>query len=185
MRTLYVQPVGPVSPSVTGAIAGLARSEFDIDVETLPDLAVPADAFDEGRGQYSSSMIMQKLVSGCPGDAIRLFGITQYDLFIPMLSFVFGQAQLNGRVALLSLARLQQEFYGLPEDESILMERVTKETLHELGHTFGLIHCLDKGCPMSLSTTVQLLDNKSSDYCASCSAMLRSALAPGRMENRR
>ncbi len=185
MRTLYVQPVGPVRPSVTEAIAGLVRSEFELEAAMLPEVPVPGDALDEGRQQYSSSRIMQMLVSLCPGDAFRMFGITQYDLYIPMLSFVFGQAQLNGRVALLSLGRLRQEFYGVREDENVLRERVVKETLHELGHTFGLIHCLDKDCPMSLSTTVQLLDHKSSDYCASCETMLHGALAHGQMENRR
>jgi len=185
VRTLYVRPVGSVSPAVTDAIAGLVQEEYQVDAVVLPEVPVPDDSFDAGRKQYSSSAIMQMLVAQCPEDALRLFGITECDLFIPMLSFVFGQAQLRGRVALLSIARLRQEFYGLPVGEELLMERIHKETLHELGHTFGLLHCLDKGCPMALSTTVQLLDAKSTDYCPSCSTLLRGALAPGRMENRR
>ncbi len=156
-----------------------------MDTEILVPVPIPEVAYDGARKQYSSSVIMQMLVARCPGNAHRLFGVTASDLFIPMLSFVFGQAQLNGRVALLSLARLQQEFYGLPDDADVTMHRIYKETLHELGHTFGLIHCLDRECPMSLSTTVQLLDHKSDQYCASCSTLLFGALAPGQLENRR
>lgn len=185
MRTVFLQPVGPVSQPVIAAIGESIMEEYDAGVEALPEMAVPDGAYDAGRSQYSSSVILQRLAANVPMDAFRLFGITKHDLFIPMLSFVFGQAQLNGRVALLSLARLRQEFYGLPGDVAVLTERVTKETLHELGHTFGLLHCLDKECPMSLSTTVQLLDNKRSAYCAGCSALLRDALVPGRLENDR
>lgn len=185
MRTVLLQPVGPVDPPVIAAMGTRIAEEYDAGVHTLPALAVPESVYDAGRRQYSSSMILQRLAGECPQDAFRLFGITELDLFIPMLSFVFGQAQLKGRVALLSLARLRQEFYGLPGDDAVLMERVVKETLHELGHTFGLLHCLDKECPMSLSTTVQLLDNKRSLYCAGCSALLHDALVPGRMENPR
>ena len=72
-----------------------------------------------------------------------ILGVTDVDLAIPMLSFLFGQAQLDGRVAVVSLCRLHQEFYGLPADRGLLRERTVKEVLHELGHTFGLAHCSD------------------------------------------
>ena len=88
----------------------------------------------------------------CPTDTVRLLGITEHDLFIPMLSFVFGQAQLGGKAALVSFARLRQEFYGIDPADAVFTERARKEMLHELGHTFGLTHCPDRGCPMSLST---------------------------------
>ncbi len=89
-----------------------------------------------------------------------------------MLSFLFGQAQLDGPVALISLSRLRQEFYGLPPDEPLLRERAVKEMLHELGHTFGLIHCSDAECSMSLSTDVSLVDSKHERYCPRCAAHL-------------
>ena len=94
------------------------------------------------------------------------------DLAIPVLTFLFGQAQLDGPVALLSLCRLRQEFYGLPADEALLRERAAKETLHELGHTFGLTHCSDMRCSMSLSTDIALVDAKGGRYCPRCGAHL-------------
>lgn len=176
MSGIHVQPVGPVDDWITEVVRRQIEEAFDGDVVVRPAIAVPAEAFDEGRRQFSSSVFLQRLVAEFPANALRVLGVTTCDLFIPMLSFVFGQAQLNGRVALLSLARLHQGFYGLPDDRPVFIERTRKETLHELGHTFGLIHCLEKECPMSLSTTIQLLDRKGGRYCPSCSVLLREAL---------
>jgi len=107
-----------------------------------------------------------------PGRASRVLGVTEVDLAIPMLSFLFGQAQLDGPIAVVSLCRLRQEFYGLPADESLLRERTSKEVLHELGHTFGLAHCSERKCVMSLATHVDLVDAKAERYCARCGLQL-------------
>ena len=111
---------------------------------------------------------MASLARGRFEGADRVIGITECDLFIPMLTFVFGQAQLNGRVALVSIARLRQEFYGAPSDPGLVGMRLMKEIGHELGHSFGLIHCPDRGCLMSLATSIQEVDRKNSNFCGSC-----------------
>src|SRR5208337_5055096 len=114
-----------------------------------------------------------KAVARCrPNDATRILGLTEVDLAIPMLTFVFGQAQLDGPVAVVSLCRLRQEFYGLPGEDKVLRERVAKELLHELGHTFGLTHCVEPKCAMSLATHIGLVDNKEERYCAHCGEQL-------------
>jgi archaemetzincin len=99
------------------------------------------------------------------------------DLAIPMLTFLFGQAQFEGPVAVVSLCRLHQEFYGLPGQESLLRERTVKEVLHELGHTFGLVHCSDPRCAMSLATHIELVDAKAEQYCARCGLHLAQRFA--------
>jgi len=119
-----------------------------------------------------------KAVARCrPSDAARVVGVTEVDLAIPMLTFVFGQAQLDGPAAVLSLCRLRQEFYGLRGEESLLRERVVKEVLHELGHTFGLTHCVEPKCAMSLATHIGLVDNKEERYCAHCGEQLARRFA--------
>ena len=95
-----------------------------------------------------------------PEDAYKLLAVTERDLFIPVLTFVFGQAQLGGRVGVVSLARLRQEFYGLPPDRDVLLDARVKEALHETGHLFGLVHCADRDCAMSLSTGIRQIDLK-------------------------
>lgn len=130
-------------------------------------------SFDRSREQYSSIAVLEMLAAACPADAAKLLAVTGRDLFIPVLTFVFGQAQLGGRIGVVSLARLRQEFYGLPHNREILLSRAGKEALHEAGHLFGLVHCAERTCAMSLSTGVRQIDLKNAAYCAPCSARLR------------
>jgi archaemetzincin len=87
---------------------------------------------------------------------------------VPVLTFVFGEAQLDGNCAVVSMARLKEEFYGLPPREDLLHDRLVKEAAHELGHTFGLRHCGDWRCVMASSHAVERLDIKGAEFCKSC-----------------
>jgi predicted Zn-dependent protease len=103
-----------------------------------------------------------------PGEGLILLGVTEVDLFIPILTFVFGEAQLSGSSAIVSYHRLQQEFYGVPADEPLLVERTIKESVHEVGHIFGLTHCDDYACVMSPSHSVEAVDLKRAAMCDQC-----------------
>jgi archaemetzincin len=129
----------------------------------------PGQAFEPNRGQFFSTRLISDMVSYASSfpDA-KVLGVTEVDLYIPILTFVFGEAQLGGQVALVSTHRLRQEFYGLPEDRGVFLERVEKEALHELGHTLGLVHCQQPGCVMGFSNSVERVDLKSNAYCADC-----------------
>lgn len=140
--------------------------------QRLAMIPVPGKSYDAKRGQYQSAEIMKVISQNTPAHAARVLGLTEADLAIPTLTFLFGQAQLDGAVAVVSLARLRQEFYGLPGDEGLFRERVAKEVLHELGHTFGLTHCHDPKCVMSLATHIGLVDRKEERYCVNCGIRL-------------
>lgn len=176
MKILYVVAVGTVSSQVLTWIEEAAAEWFAFLIRRLPRMPVPEGAYDAGRGQYQSTDIMKALAQAAPPDTARLLGVTDVDLAIPMLSFLFGQAQLDGSVAVISLCRLRQEFYGLPGDEELLRKRAVKEALHELGHTFGLTHCREPMCAMSLATHIGLVDQKAERYCARCGAHLTHRL---------
>ena len=134
---------------------------------------VPQAAFDAARRQYSAPLVLQKLLERAPGPGRKLLAVTCADLFIPMLSFVYGQAQLGGQVAVVSLARLKQEYYGLPENNALIAGRARKEAVHETGHLFGLVHCEQLDCAMRLSTNIRQLDLKGDALCAGCAALAR------------
>jgi archaemetzincin len=142
-------------------------------VRMLEDLDEPAEAFVEKRNQWDSSVILRALIDLAPPDALRLLGVTSHDLCIPVLTFVFGQAQLDGLVSIISTARLKPEFYGLSASPDLTLERACKESIHELGHTFGLVHCGDRSCAMSLSTHVGDVDIKNAEFCRGCRSFLR------------
>jgi archaemetzincin len=146
--------------------ASLART-FHTRCQIRPETVDIAFALDANRRQYYSTAIIQKLERACDPDA-RVLGLTACDLFVPVLTFVFGEAQLDGNCAVLSVARLQDEFYGLPHREDLFRERLLKEAAHELGHTFGLRHCRDWRCVMASSHAVERLDVKTAEFCISC-----------------
>ena len=168
MNALYVVAIGDVPERALQWVEEAAAEWFPLPARRLPALPIPEGAYDAKRRQYQSVEIMKMLAQHAPRDAERILGVTNADLAIPMLTFLFGQAQLNGPVAVVSLCRLHQEFYGLPADADLLRERTVKEVLHELGHTFGLAHCPERTCPMSLATHIQLVDAKSERYCSRC-----------------
>jgi archaemetzincin len=171
MRYLYLAASSETDAAECDAIRRRLERAFEVPVKPveIPDLAF---AYDPHRGQYASFPILELLVRICPADALKLLALTGCDLFIPVLTFVFGHAQLGGRVALVSFARLRQEFYGLAANREIFLERAFKEALHETGHTFGLVHCADRACVMSLATNVRHIDGKQAAFCAACAARL-------------
>ncbi len=125
----------------------------------------PAFALHAERQQYHSSEILARMQKYVSGNTWRLVGITELDLYIPILTFVFGEAQLSGSAAVVSYHRLRQEFYGLPPDANILANRLLIETVHELGHTLSLIHCQDYRCAMAAAHAVEWIDIKDSGFC--------------------
>jgi len=133
-----------------------------------------AKALDLKRLQYNSSQILLQIIQNPPIDAAKVIGVVGVDLFIPILTFVFGEAQLRGIGSVVSMHRLNSKFYGLPEDGKLLHERLVKEAVHELGHNFGLFHCTDQRCVMKSSTYVEDIDQKSREMCARCSEQISS-----------
>jgi archaemetzincin len=149
-------------------------------VREMPPLPIPPGSLEAGRNQHSSTKILKELLREVPEDAGKLLGITGVDLCIPILTYVFGEAQLGGTAAVVSLARLRQEFHGSVPDRPLFLERVRKESLHELGHTFGLIHCRSRDCVMHLSNTVVDVDAKGRNFCTYCRTVAGSNAGGGR-----
>jgi archaemetzincin len=125
--------------------------------------------FNLDRRQYCSSAIIERLEKDLSNASSKVLAVTGLDLYIPVLTFVFGEARLNGRCAVVSSYRLDNKSYGLPDNPALLRDRLLKEAIHELGHTFGLLHCLNPDCVMKSSTYVEEIDLKSSRFCAKCS----------------
>lgn len=141
--------------------------------------------YDPLRNQYNSSHLLLQLIHNPPPETLKILGVTELDLFIPIFTFLFGEAQLNGIGALVSLHRLHNPFYGIPENKELLRSRLLKESIHELGHTFGLVHCFNLRCVMNTSTYVEEIDQKSAQFCKQCEKKIlnRSDLFSKRSES--
>ena len=100
--------------------------------------------------------------------------LTEFDLYIPALTFVFGEAQLRGKHSIVSVCRLHEEFYLGKTDDQLLLKRSMKEVLHELGHNFGLLHCSNWDCVMHSSLGIEEVDIKGDSYCNDCKKLISS-----------
>ncbi len=125
----------------------------------------PRDALDARRGQHLSGKVLRFLLEAGPGGG-KVLGVTDRDLFIPILTFVFGEAQLGGGAAVVSTARLLEDPDAV--GPRLLEERLVKEAVHELGHAFGLVHCGTPYCVMGRSSGVGDVDEKSHELCPEC-----------------
>ncbi|EFK09238.1 conserved hypothetical protein [delta proteobacterium NaphS2] len=142
-------------------------------VKLLPATGEPVYAYDAKRGQYSSKRILKRLGACCPHETFKIMGVTRVDLYVPILTFVFGAAQMSGRCAVISTQRLDPVYYQAPEDRNLLMERVKKTAVHELGHSMGLIHCRDRRCVMFSSTRIEDTDFKKPEFCYTCRELFK------------
>jgi archaemetzincin len=126
----------------------------------------PAEAFDPRRRQHETSRILRWLEERHP-EGEKVLAVTDVDLFIPILTFVFGEAQLGGRAAVVSTARLLPD--GVVRNGgTLLLDRLLKEALHEIGHAFGLVHCGTRACVMGRSPGVTEIDTKGNSFCTDC-----------------
>jgi archaemetzincin len=150
------------------------ESCFGLPVEQSAPAFDPELSYDVSRGQFNSRTLLGLLLHHHPGPG-KVLAVTDVDLFIPVLTFVFGEAQLGGRAAVVSSHRLAPERYGLKPDPALLKTRLIREAIHELGHTFALVHCRDTRCVMASSPQVEGIDLKSSRFCRQCRARLQAA----------
>jgi archaemetzincin len=168
MRIIALVPVGRVERGHLESLAQGLASRLRVACWISPDGLEGEFAYNPVRGQYHSTEILKRLLQDPNVESWRILGVTDVDLYIPILTFVFGEAQLGNPGALVSTHRLHPEFYGMPKDPQLLQARLLKEAIHELGHTFGLHHCPDYLCVMSASHSVERIDLKQADFCRAC-----------------
>lgn len=169
---IYAGPQATLLPQ----LAARLRSVLGCLVEPHQPGFDPELAYDGGRGQYNSRVLLTELRQRLPGPNGRVLGVAGVDLFMPVLTYVFGEAELDGHAAVVSTFRLDNELYGLPPDPQLTFERLVKEAVHELGHTYGLLHCHRGRCVMNSSTYVEGIDLKDEAFCDACARVVKKRL---------
>jgi len=170
-QIILISPVGDFSEELIKAIAGEIQRVFGfssaIDI-VLQDISF---ALDQNRNQYHSTLILEQLAARVPVQAVRVIALAQVDLFIPILTHVYGEAQLGGTACIVSTFRLNEGRSGMNISQKYI-DRVVKEAIHELGHTFNLRHCPEDSCIMHYCRNEEDVDRKSDELCRYCKVML-------------
>ena len=146
--------------------------EFQLPVKIREGHLDLSEFYDSARRQYDGNRLIKEIDSLYAIDTHKTLGLFNVDLFIPILTYIFGQAFLGGRSGIASIYRLSNESYGIKADKKVFIDRFRKEVIHELGHTFGLIHCPNITCVMRSSTYVEDIDQKESRLCHQCKTEL-------------
>ncbi len=175
-----ILPVGQLKSETTSRIQETLSIAFPETIVTIIEkgISLPDGAFNEGRNQYRSDMILTaiKEYAATKPEFDHVLGIIDIDIFTSTMNFVFGEAEHPGKVALISLWRLRPEFYHQPSNEELFDERSAKEAVHEIGHTLGLMHCSNPFCVMHFSNSILETDVKKTFFCTKCSIKVEKAL---------
>ncbi|MEX0988468.1 MAG: archaemetzincin family Zn-dependent metalloprotease [Bacteroidales bacterium] len=171
-QKIIIVTCGLFEKKTTMHIRKEVSSIFQREVDIVDCALNVTQFYNPGRRQYDADILLELLPGQIEKGYMKYMILFRGDLFIPILTYIFGQAQLNGRYGIASLFRLRNELYGLKENYELMLERFTKVVVHELGHTFGLIHCNNPVCIMRSSTYVEDLDQKELRFCPRCRELL-------------
>lgn len=171
-KKIYLVPIGKVRNEILEYLKENLPLVFPYFFEISDEISIPENSLNIRRNQYLSPLFLDKLSKLDLEQAFKILGITEVDLYVSNLNYIFGQAKIRGREAIISLARLSNTFYGLPENLKLLKERALKEAVHELGHTFGLEHCFNSRCVMFFSNSLKDTDYKEEKFCVRCSSLI-------------
>lgn len=169
--SILLVPVGEIDKKVMERLQVDLGKVFERKVEVGQGMLHPDYAYNKKRNQYLSTAILKTLMEQKEYTAYdRMLGMVDQDLYVPELNFVFGEA--GQKASVISLTRLRQEFYHLPQDENLFYRRALTEAVHELGHTYGLGHCRNSHCVMFFSNSLMDTDRKGPDFCLECKSKL-------------
>ncbi len=169
---LCIVSLGETPVQVEESVCSIVQFCFEITCEIVSPEPRPDFALDAIRNQYDALQLLDQIENRFPQPDKMVLATTGVDLFIPVLTFVFGEARLGGRSAIISTFRLREEFYGRRQDRAILLSRAEKAAGHEVGHMLGLTHCLDRNCVMHASNSLADTDVKSTSLCPGCHSRL-------------
>lgn len=165
---ISILAMGDIDSGVLDAVAAGLEGAFGAAAAVTGKAPLPPTAWMAARRQYDSThliLYVETLARAGPG---RLLAVCDVDLASPIMTFVFGEAEVGGRIAVMSLHRLRPEVYGMPPDDVLLKSRAAKVAVHEMGHTWGLRHCFRYHCVMYPSDTVEIADLKTDRFCEPC-----------------
>lgn len=168
MQNIYIAPVNISNRELINKVIDELSKILSAKIHTALLEIDLKKSYSIERSQYYSTQIIADTVNQTGNLNGKVVILVDFDLYIPVFTYIFGEAQLKGKHSIVSLCRLHEEFYTGRTNEELLFERTIKEILHELGHNFGLLHCNNWDCVMHSSSIIEEVDIKGNSYCSEC-----------------
>jgi archaemetzincin len=175
---IYVVQMGAMRPRgdrIVDVVAEYLDAYYDSPAVVLPPVAVPAAAWDSERRQYDARAVLQALQRALPDDALGLVAVTEVDLFIPAVNYVFGLASFERQVSVVSLRRFGNDFRPGAAPGTVLRRALTVSS-HEFGHILSMRHCTAFRCLMNGTNSLEDADRHSQHLCPQCVRKAHHAL---------
>lgn len=169
---ILLVPIGPVPIYLISWLEDKLGFFVDKPVEIGKAVPLPRSGYNRDRQQYNGNSVIELLGEINHPEAERFVGLIDQDCYVEGLNFIFGQADTGGRQAFVALPRLRPPCSGMEEDKNLFRDRVLKEIVHELGHTWNLPHCDGHECVMRFSNSLQDTDEKTARFCSRCKEKL-------------
>ncbi len=166
-QKLIIAPLSLDETILVEPMMDILTNQFHTHTEIQEFYIDLSEFFNADRVQYDANAILNELQSHT-SDGKKIMGVVGVDLYVPVLTYIFGQALLGGDSGIVSTHRLRNEFYGMERDEDLYSTRLMKIILHEVGHMHGFHHCHDIDCLMKASTYIEDVDQKSPYLCKAC-----------------
>ncbi len=170
-NTIVISPIGDFAPDLLDLLREEIKHIYGFPTEVVSLLEDLDFSFHPNRNQYHSTPILKELARKAPAGALKVLAVVQVDLFIPILTHVYGEAQLGGKACIVSTIRLNEGHHSFNTQQPYL-GRIIKEAIHELGHTFKLRHCREHTCLMHYCRNEGDVDRKSDQLCRYCKVLL-------------
>ena len=164
--------MGEVDFMIVNKLASNIGPVFNRSVDILKGMKMPEESHNVVRNQYYAQVLLSKIERTKANSREKVIAICEEDLYLPEESYVLGWSDHLAGTAIVSLNRMRQDFYGLPEDDSKVYPRLFKETVHQLAHLFDLTECRNSRCVNYFSQIMLDIDNKTSKFCDICRRQL-------------
>lgn len=165
---IVIAPLGDVDYFQINKLSTALAGRFGHTVDLLQGVKLPHEAYNLIKGQHFSTVILQKLEMLRSNEKERILGIMEDDIYNARQHVLVADMDTIGGTGLLSMYHLKHNFYGLPDDEKLIYQRLVKESTRVLGRLFGVPKCRNPRCVMYYSDEMYDVDQKGEKMCDNC-----------------